>query len=69
MTKKNIVIEESLKNIKNIVNQIENNEVDLKKSLLLYSDAIKTSKEIIEELAYCEEQFNILNKEKDSLNL
>ena len=69
MTKKNIKIEDSLNDIQQIVDQIEQNDVDLKKSLSLYEDAIKKSKHILEDLEFCEEQFSILNQEKESLNL
>ncbi|MAH80478.1 MAG: exodeoxyribonuclease VII small subunit [Rickettsiales bacterium] len=69
MPKQKPTLEESLKDIQSVVERIENNDVDLKNSLTLYSDAIKKSKHILEELESYEEQFNILNDEKDSLKL
>ena len=69
MTKKDIKIEDNLNDIQQIVDQIEQSDVDLKKSLTLYEEAIRKSKCILEELEFCEEQFNILNHEKESLSL
>ena len=67
MTKKKVSIEESLSNIQKIVEDIENNDVDLKKSLSLYADAIAIAKTTLTDIQSCDEKFNLLQKEKDLL--
>ncbi len=67
MSKSDKSIESKLNDIENIVEQIENNDIDLKKSLAMYSDAINLSKDILDDIHHCEKQFDILNQEKSNL--
>ena len=67
MTNKKTTIEDSLNKIQEIVEEIEDNEIDLKKSLALYSDAISIAKTTLTELQTCEEKFTLLEKEKNNL--
>tara|TARA_A100001015_G_C14475213_1_gene513324 strand:+ start:185 stop:397 length:213 start_codon:yes stop_codon:yes gene_type:complete len=68
MTNKKLSIEESLNKIQDIVDMIENNDIELKKSLSLYSDALSIAKTTLTDLQSCEEKFTLLQKEKDQLS-